>query len=272
MSRMGHGAAWTYRCFNFAPSRTGWKARNILSLLSHGIPRAFYWPDRNDIEGLKDYVDKVTAGRNAEAAEAEERGQVTHKEMDPEELTGSTSVNFKAFMNVLAHRGSIDIPLRQKVTFITDGSGFVPAEFITMLAEYADNPKWFGDPANWRMATQADLDRDMPRPSSGMYRSKTNFMDSGDAEPVPEFEPPSEHGYARQSEGPPSETEVHRISHDRYFELVTVVASRYQPYYVRRLARYNGALLWSGSSYRAGGPWTEYARDNAQLLALGVRP
>lgn len=269
-SRRPTDLAWGYRCYSMMPIKAGWKVVNALQFSSYEIPRSFWWMSRDDKDGLRAYIDMVTGGRKSEAMAVEERGMVTHREMDPEELSGSISIDFEKFIDLLAHRGSVDLPLKQKVVFTTNGHTLVPADFITILAKYAKDPSWFGDPATWRWASDADVERLAPGPvgpTSGMYRGRSFMEDPNEAsdDGVPQYE----------SEEPecPQESEIRRSPYDRYFELVTVAApQRGKPYYVRRLARYHGQLLWSGSSYGPNGPWTEYSRDNAQLLALGLTP
>ncbi len=267
------GAAWRYRCFTILPIKGGWKAANVLKFLSHEIPRSFRWTNKEDQEGLRNYVDMVTGGRKSEWMAVEERGLVTDKEMDPEELSGSVTVDLGTLLDVLATGAQVDIPLKQKISFVTNGRTLVPAEFIAILAQYAKRPSMLGDPQEWTWAKPADIERLAPGPNgitSGMNRGRS-FMDGPDDAELPSYDP--EEGDDAPIDTAPQESEIRRSPYDRYFELVTVAAPRRgKPYYVRRLARYHGQLLWSGSSYGPNGPWTEYARDNAQLLALGLTP
>lgn len=261
-----------------SPIKKGWRATCGLEFTAYDFPRTFIWSDRNDREGLRGYLDLVTAGRKAEAMAIQERGLVADIEYDPEQLTGSIRVNFERFMDLLAHRGHIDIPLKEKVTFVgAKGRQLVPSEFITILAKYVDNPDWFGNPADWHWVSRAEMDEmDPMEVSSGMYRGVANMQDTEEeaahqAMTMP-FRPARTATRVQRSARPPRETEISRSSFEKHFEMITAaVPERGQTYYVRRLARFDGHLLWAGTSYHSTGPWTEYSRDDAQMLAMGIQ-
>lgn len=73
-----------------------------------------------------------------------------------------------------------------------------------------------------------------------------------------------------QAPAPINETAVSTVEHDTHTETVSLITGNDQtPYFVRRLLR-EQYLLWSGTSYEANGPWTEYTRDTSRLTALGI--
>ena len=269
-------AAWPYRCYVIKPFKTGWKAICGLEFTAYDFPRSFAWTDRADREGLRTYIDLITAGRKSEAMAIQERGLVKDLEYDPEQLTGSIRINFERFIDLLAHRGHLDIPLKEKLVFVgAHGRQLVPAEFITVLSRYVDNPEWFGNPADWHWVSRAEMDElDPMAVSSSMYRGLPNMQDTpGEAahQGALPLLPTRTATRVRRAVRPPREAEVHRRSFEKHFELVTVAQPDHgRPYFIRRLARFDGHLLWSGTSYQASGPWTEYSRDDAQLLAMGV--
>jgi hypothetical protein len=282
-----HTSLFRHRTFTMFPVRDGWVAKNTLPHLAFGIPRAFQWKGADDLVGIKSYIDLITAGRKAEAQLFETQGSVFSVEMDSEELTGSIKCNFGSFLDLISLRGHVDFPLRSRVQFLTNGHKLIPADFITLLAKYVPNPGWLGDPNNWHKATEEELDqitREHGEIHAGMYRDEPNLLSdspavaavavadelSGRTGPEEDFEPDIE---PEVRAPPPQESEIRRSPYDRHFELVTVVTDGTQrPFYARRLARYDGQLLWAGSSYSVNGPWTEYHRDNGQLLALGLNP
>ncbi len=273
-------AAWPYRCYVIKPFKKGWKAVNMLEFSAYDFPRSFYWPDRLDREGLRNYLDLVTAGRKTEALEFQDRGAVKDIEYDQEQLTGSIRINFARFLDILAHRGHLDIPLCEKLVFMgTTGRQLVPAEFIMTLAKYVPNPEWFGNPNDWRWMSRSEMDELDPLDvNSSMYHGQPNMVDAAETPGVAAA--PAEAVSYRHSRGvrpprvlrPPRENEVSRTSFDRHFELITVAKpDEGRSYFVRRLARFSGALLWAGTSYGLTGPWTEYVRDDSQLMALGIQ-
>jgi hypothetical protein len=72
------------------------------------------------------------------------------------------------------------------------------------------------------------------------------------------------------SPAPVAETSVSSIQHPSHTETVSLITGNNQrPYFVRRLLRQQH-LLWSGTSYQADGPWTEYHRDQSRLTALNI--
>ena len=72
------------------------------------------------------------------------------------------------------------------------------------------------------------------------------------------------------SPAPVAETPVSSIAHPSHTETVSLITGNNQrPYFVRRLLRQQH-LLWSGTSYQADGPWTEYHRDQSRLTALNI--
>jgi hypothetical protein len=273
-SQLVQPLTWVYRCYLLSPAKAGWRARSLLKHLTLGLPRSFDWAEREDKDGLRGYIDAVTAGRTAAVMEFESRGLVTNVEHDPEVLTDSIKVNLKAFLSVLSQRDWLDMPLRATYNFTTDGKKLVPAQFIAVLAEYAGNPAWFGNPDDWRWATPQDLERisggDPNGVHTGMYRGKENFMD---AAPGAGPAPIDADGDPVLVDAPPVEIEINRRSFAKHFELLTQVKPPSgQPYFVRRLALYNGRILWAGSSFSPVGKWTVYERDTSLLLAYGLTP
>ena len=269
--RRARQSIWSYRCFVFRRHRSGWRALNILKLLTMDIPRGFLWMKLHDREGLKAYVDAVISNRGAHATLFEERGYVEQVEYDPPMIGDTFRLSAKALFGCLALRDAFDVPLFEKVTFVTDGQKLVPTEFIALLSECADNPEWFGNPDKWRWATPEDLDRisggDPMKINSGMYRGKPNFMNSS----VPLLPGVDADTGGEMPDTPPSETEIRRDAYEKHFELLTCVrSSRARTYFVRRLATYRGQVMLSASSFNPLGPWTVYARDSALLLANGV--
>lgn len=280
-----HRSAFRHRCFHVVSAKGGWRATNFLSHLSHGIPRSFRWNGTEDQGGIRTYIDLITAGRKAEARLFETQGSVFDVVEDPEGLaSGSTTCNFAGFLDLIALRGHVDLPLRERVQFLTDGKKLVPAQFITMLAQHVPNSEWFGDAQNWRKATKADLDQITQEQGpihSGMYRDKPTFLSAASivatadalSHRVPDEADDELEEELEELPAVSRESEIRRAPYEHHFELVTVVTQgEERPFYARRLARYNGLLLWAGSSYSISGPWTEYHRDNAQLLALGLNP
>lgn len=80
----------------------------------------------------------------------------------------------------------------------------------------------------------------------------------------------SETSIQHAAPAPVAEVVVSSIQHDTHTETVTLITANNQtPYFVRRLLR-DQVLLWSGTSYTAEGPWTEYHRDAARLHALNI--
>lgn len=265
---------WTYRCYHMQPAKPGWRAKNILKHLTADIPRTFVWTEREDREGLQGYIDAVTAGRVAAAVEFESRGLVLNVERDPEVLTDSLRLNLRAFLSVLSQRSQLDMPMRATYNFVTEGEKLVPVQYITLLAEYADNPAWFGNPDDWRWATQEDLDRisggDRKAIHTGMYRGTENFMEGAPTVAANQVEVD---GQLVPVDAPPAEIEISCRRFEKHFELLTQVRPQTgQTYFVRRLALYNGRILWAGSSFSPTGKWTVYERETSLLLAYGLQP
>lgn len=78
-------------------------------------------------------------------------------------------------------------------------------------------------------------------------------------------------GEVFQAPAPVNETSVSVVEHGTHTETVSLITGNNQtPYFVRRLLR-EQYLLWSGTSYEANGPWTEYTRDTSRLTALGIK-
>jgi len=246
------GSAWKYCMYSFRPAKGGgWYAANRLRHLAYGFPRSFVWKDKDDKEGLRSYVELIAAGRKTEAALIEGSGAVTEIEYDPEQLTGCITVDADAFFSTLALTGYVKIPLVERVRFTLNGRAITAAEYLTILGEYSGKPDWF-NPNGARWATPDEVEE--LQPHSAMYTDER----LGQAElPAPEE--------------PPRETEISRTSYDRHFEMITLVEpSSGKPYFVRRVANLHGTVIWSGSAFSPKGPWKEYSRNSAQLIALGV--
>lgn len=275
-------AAWPYRCFYIRAAAGGWRATNCLAFIQADFPREFIWTSREDREGLRTYIDLITAGRRAEAIDFEDRKLVHSIQYDPMPVEGTVKVTLERFLDFITMRGHIDVPLKHKVQFVGNrGRQLVPAEFITSLMKYVPNPKWFGDPSDWHWVKRDELDEIDPAGltvSSGMYRGMPNAVDNPEdvaameADGVGSQVVPSIRRYRRrQVSKPPRETEIERVAHERYFELLTVATPSHGPqYFVRRLSTYAGEMLWSGTSYNLSGPWAEHERNSGMLLALGV--
>ncbi len=251
-------SGWRYCLFGFTAAKGGgWKAVNRLKYLSFGLPRSFIWKDIKDIDGLRTYVDLIAAGRKTEALHFQERGMVEDVEYDPEELTGAITVDAEDFFSTLALIGWVKLPLVERIRFNLNGRAITPTEYLTILAKYSGHPEWF-DPEGARWATPQEV-REI-QPHSAMYTE----------ERVGSFEAPVEEV---DENAQPVESEVRRDGFLRHFELLTQVQpARGDRYFVRRLATFDGQLIWAGSSYQPNGPWTQYFRDNAQLIARNIQP
>lgn len=248
---------WKHRMYSIGPlggdmaGQGACKAVCQLQFISFGLPRSFVWLDRADEEGLRSYIDLLGAGRKAEASALEATGVVTEIRYDPEDLRGTIRVDAESFFSALALRGHVDLPLVERVVFLKQGNLITPRDYLTCLGTYSGHPEWFPEPHRAVIAQRGDIEH--LNPSGSMYAE------------VPQPDEEEDDGT------PPAETELSRIPRDRYFELITrAVPKRGAPFYVRRIARYDGGLIWSGTSYNQYGKWTESFRDNGQMLAYGI--
>jgi len=260
-----------HRCYKLSPLRKGWKGTLLFNWVYEQWPSSFFWTNKNDIDGVKKYIDLLLTDHIAEAKFYEANGLVEDVQyIDPNERVSLEKnfvhVNIHRMLDLFKLRDSFRVPIWHKLHFVTDQNRLVPVEFIAALSEFTGEDEDMG--GDWKKAKKEDLSEmglAIEDVHTGMYREDSASVEAGRGEEAAEE--------GDDPDRPPDETEVSRKTFDRHFELVSrITRGGARPYFCRRLIRYDGHVLWSGTAWDAQGPWRTHERDNAQLLALGVVP
>lgn len=260
--------AWTHRIYLMRRKGDSWWAKSTIPKLGFDLPTEFEWTKKDDTTGLKKYIDLLLADRASEAQFFENVGSVINPQYLPESEDkglGTIVVNFRAFLGLIEMRDNLRIPLWRKMRFLTNGARLVPTQFILAMSGIPGFEHLAVGAEKWRIASRADLERmnlSEDDVHSGMYADQPPLRREPEKASAAEDAPVSI---------PAKEIQIDRHGHDKYFELLTQVVPREGArYFVRRLILYSGALLWSGTSYQMHGPWTEYERDDAAIMATGL--
>lgn len=274
-----------HRCYWGMQTKIGWNVKNTFVCHLMNLPLSFTWTER-DIDGVKRYIDALVADRVTEAKYFEERGFATnhvYPQHDPK--SEAVEVRIDDFVDFLLLRQKICLPAHRRIHFFTDNERrkFVPSTYITsiaqlpgleFLAQHADQD-WHPIPTTENTIgglkaeeVNTGLGLDHPDMSLADWKTASPPAPAGEAGPAGQATSPVGAGA-----GATPESEISRKAKDKHFELITYVRPRgAQPYFVKRLATYGGEMLWSGTSFQLEGPWTEYLRENALLIGLGIEP
>ncbi len=261
-------SGWRYRCFYIVPFAKGWKATSSIPALSPDLPWKFVWTVVDDKPGLQEYIDALLNGSRSRSSEFEEKGFVTNIEtyhLDrPDDVR--IKVNIRHLVDMLVLRDHISVPLWAKLQFVTHGNKLIPRDYIAALAQLAPEHADLLDPKlPWDYASDKKLAAMGLKPedvTSDMNRPKHTAAPMRRSSSIPT---------GREQGAPPQEVRISLKHFNGYFELITQVRPEDDhPYLTRRIARPDGTLLWCGTSYELQGPWTVYARNAAELLALGI--
>jgi hypothetical protein len=285
---INNAGVFRHRCYWGRPTKVGWFVQLTFHCELYEMPLSFRWNDR-DLDGVKRYIDALVAGRTTEARLIEDTGlAIDHKYHTHDPNTKPIMVKIKDFVDFLLLRGHIELPAHRRILFVTGSKHheFVPAEFIATISQLPGLEFLKNQTEGWEPGRPVDFEGLGLKPEevttglghthpqhTALALARPDEVRSlvGPADPaVPLVTPPDE---TPPPETPPPESEIVRKAKDKYFELITVVKPRdAQSYFVRRLSTYGGELLWAGTSYQFDGPWTEYARENALLIGLGIEP
>jgi hypothetical protein len=267
-----------HRCYSGRLTKEGWTVKNSFTCHLLNLPLSFTWTEK-DLDGVKRYIDALMADRVAEARFFEEKGfarDLVYPEHDP--TTEMVKVTIQDFVDFLLMRGHICMPAHRRISFVTHGNRFIPVSYITAISQLPGLEYLVETAEQWQRTPAYEpiggLKAEEIHTGLGLERPEMSAASLRPAPPAPPtvvMGEDGEHVASVVAQAP--ESEIIRKGLLKHFELVTCVRPRdAQLYFVRRLATYGGELLWAGTSFGMEGPWTEYVRENALLIGLGIEP
>jgi hypothetical protein len=279
--------AFRHRCYWGRPTKVGWLVQLTFRCDLYDMPLSFLWNEK-DLDGAKRYIDSLVAGRSSEYKFVEERGTAT-EHVYPTHDANLTPIRVQIhdFVDFLLMRGHIELPAHRRLLFITDKhrDTFIPSEFITVISQLPKLEFLKEHTEGWQALRSHDVEKAGLKSEEfnmglGLEHPERTALALAPPEAVQEILPPAEAAEFIEPDAsaaavalPPPETEISRKAREKYFELITFVRPRdQQPYFTRRLATYGGQMLWAGTAYQMDGPWTEYLRENALLIGMGIEP
>lgn len=280
-SLSGNGRSWFHRgyiCFMKQRERQI-RCQYRISRCNLWMPREFLWQNTSRGDCCH-YIDLLARKEIAAARAIQEQGLVADIVFETETADDRPFVTIHPTRLLAMLRGEevLEVPLDARIRFIPDsGKGHYtandvdaaifskeiteeylralrrligegrPVMVLPMIEEQATLEKYGFRLTDAKLHSGFNLD--IAREVNGQQANET----SGAPAPV-------------------DETSVTTVEHGTHTETVSLITGNEQrPYFVRRLLRQQH-LLWSGTSYHADGPWTEYHRDTARLIALHINP
>lgn len=271
-----------YRCYFGQLSKIGWSVRSTFTCHQFTMPTAFTWADKDE-DGLKRYIDALMADRSAEAEFFVDKGFVRDLIYPTHDANIETvKINVIDFVDLLLMRGHICMPAHRRISFLTYNNRFVPVNFITAIShlpglehlrEHASD--WAPRDGKDSMIPIGGLKAEEVHTGTGLEHpelSVASLAPAGEAAPAGQVQV-DDAGQPVSVAAQAPETEISRKAKPKHFELITYVKPHTgRAYFVRRLATYGGVMLWAGTAFGLEGPWTEYQRENALLIGLGIDP
>ena len=241
------------------------------------MPREFIWQNSSKVD-CNHYIDLLAQKRIADAKAIEDKGLVADATYDTSVSPERPFVNVHPGRLLAMLRGEevLEIPVDARIRFkpnnnhytVNDVDAAIFGEELTeeylrflrkvigegrpVIAVSTPSEKTLLEKYGFRLVDSkmhSGANLDIAREESGVDVS---------------------HDDMQAAPAPVNETSVTSTDHGTHTETVSLITGNsQQPYFVRRLLR-GQHLLWSGTSYDASGPWTEYHRDNSRLTAIGI--
>ena len=278
-----NGRTWYHRgylCFLKQKDRT---IRCLYKITGCNLwmPREFFWQNtsRND---CNHYIDLLAQKRIVDAKALEEKGLVTEAIYDTSgpdpSLRQFVTIKPARLLAMLRGEEVLEVPVDARIRFYPEGRHYTANDLDAAMFSDEMNEAYMQ--ALRRMVGENRPIYVLSTPSERKLLDKYGFrlvdakMHSGANLDIAREEAGlgGETGEAFvPAPAPVTETPVTSIPHATYTETVSLITGNGQtPYFVKRLLR-DQHLLWSGTSYDASGPWTEYHRDQSRLTALNIR-
>lgn len=247
------------------------------------MPREFYYQNTSRFD-CNNYIDMLAQKRIADAKACEDKGLVTDLVYEP----GAADSSDRPFVNVTPERllallrgeEVLEVPIDARIRFKPLHNRYTSndvdaAIFANDLTEeyYKVLKKRVGEGMPIvAVHTPEELEL-LEKYGFRLIDSKMHSASNLDI--ACESLGITANQQAVHTNAPPApidEIEISSEAHRTHTETVTLIAGQGRnPYFVRRLLR-DQYLLWSGTSFTANGPWTEYYRDQARLTALDITP
>lgn len=277
-----HRRPWRWRIYRiYGHKQGGWAAESLLSQYPlPDVPASFWWPNAHDIEGLKQYIDAVLQGKETEALEFVDRGQVRNIVLHPTAPCEVYEVSARALVDFLLLRGSISVPINGILRIYTaertkdDGSSetvYATSDFLGVLAPLLDEKDQELARLSWRRDYRDFRSPSYPLIDTARYAPSTEGALLPSALASPRSAAIPSYGPTAAVSDPPKEREIERHAFAEWVSLITRVDHGEVHYFVRRIYQLQDArLLYVATAWELVGPWHEYQRDNERLLALRI--
>lgn len=241
------------------------------------IPREFIWQNSSRVD-CNHYMDLLCQKRIAEAKAIEEQGLVKDAVYDPGASEDRPFVNIPPVRLLAMLRGEevLEIPVDARIRFkphtnhytVNDIDAAIFSKELT--EEYLRSLRRLVGEGRPIIAVNTPEEKTLLAKYG--FRLIDDKMHSGANLDIAREEYGADISQTSPAPAPIDETPVSIVQFNTHTETVTLITGNNQrPYFVKRLLR-NQHLLWSGTSFQADGPWTEYTRDTSRLTALNITP
>lgn len=244
------------------------------------MPREFFWQNSSKVD-CNHYIDLLARKQIADAKAIEYQGLVKDIAYDTSASPDRPFVNIHPARLLAMLRGEevLEIPLDARIRFKPNNNHYtvndVDAAIFSkeMTEEYLRTLRRMVGDGRPVIAVATPEEKKLLEKYG--FRLVDSKMHSGANLDIAREEyglvSPSEETSGIPAPAPVAETQVASVTHATHTETVSLITGNNQrPYFVKRLLRQQH-LLWSGTSYEADGPWTEYHRDQSRLTALNIR-
>lgn len=241
------------------------------------MPREFFWQNSSKMD-CNHYIDLLARKQIADAKALEDKGLVKDAVYDTSVSPDRPFVNIHPARLLAMLRGEevLEIPVDARIRFKPNNNHYTVNDVDAAIFGKELTEEYIK--ALRRMVGEGRPVMAVTTPEEKALLEKYGFrlvdskMHSGANLDIArdEYDLPAAGVEMPDSPAPVSETSVSSIPHPSHTETVSLITGNNQrPYFVRRLLRQQH-LLWSGTSYQADGPWTEYHRDQSRLTALNI--
>lgn len=244
------------------------------------MPREFFWQNTSRADCLH-YIDLLAQKRIADAKAIEDSGLVSDATYETETAgpdRNFVTVNPERLLAMLRGEEVLEVPIDSRIRFHPGKKRYTSNDLDAAIfddavtdAYYTRIRKMVGEGRPIFVVSMPDEKHTLEKYGHRLVDAK---MHSGMNLDVA----CEEAGVGEDTiqipvaPAPVAEVVVASIQHGTHMETVTLITGNNQtPYFVRRLLR-DQLLLWSGTAFKAEGPWTEYHKDTARLTALGIDP
>ena len=253
-------ASWTHRFFWCQKSAGKFKCRFQIKNANFWLPRSFVWTNGNDPDSLRAYIDALT-DRNATVTTLwEDKGIAIDLEYQEEPAGGVVRLDPMKLAAFLRGEYVLEVPCYGRLITSEGGKNddrvFMPLEVqAPLLAASGEIHDLYvqrlralvGSGAPIMCLTKEELSSDKAASHNlKTWNANGNIAVNSQTSTTP----------AASTEA--HEVEISTIDHGVYIERIVSVAD----YFIRRLT-VKDKPFWTGSSYKATGPWQPFFVDQA---------